>query len=131
MRVTTFFVGRLCPKGYIFHHTPRENSRGGGIGIQVKKLVRVKKLCSVKFGVFENVVTLAEYPIRSIRFIVIYRPPLLQIKAFLEDFAILFEQLVPLSGNLLIVGDFNFHECTVQGLEVFHCLTRKSLIYQR
>ena len=85
----------------------------------------------MKFGVFENVVTLAEYPIRSIRFIVIYRPPLLQIKAFLEDFAILFEQLVPLSGNLLIVGDFNFHECTVQGLEVFHCLTRKSLIYQR
>ena len=32
-----------------------------------------------------------------------------QIKAFLEDFASLLEQLVSISGNLLIVGDFNFH----------------------
>ena len=54
-------------------------------------------------------VALAEYPIGSIRFVVIYRPPSSQIKAFLEDFASLLEQLVPFSGNLLIVGDFNFH----------------------
>ena len=54
-------------------------------------------------------VALAEYPIGSIRFVVIYRPPSSQIKAFLEDFASFLEQLVPVSGNLLIVGDFNFH----------------------
>ena len=54
-------------------------------------------------------VALAEYPIGSIRFVVIYRPPSSQIKAFLEDFASLLEQLVPISGNLLIVDDFNFH----------------------
>ena len=52
---------------------------------------------------------LAEYPIGSIRFVVIHRPPSSQIKAFLEDFASLLEQLVPISGNLLIVGYFNFH----------------------
>ena len=71
----SFFVGELCPKRYIFHHTPRENSRGGGIGILVKKSLRVKKLCSANFSSFENVVALAEYPIGSIRFVVIYRPP--------------------------------------------------------
>ena len=54
-------------------------------------------------------VGLAEYPIGSIRFVIIYRPPPSQIKAFLEDFASLPEQLVPISGNLLIAGDFNFH----------------------
>ena len=65
----SFFVGELCPKGYIFHHTPRENSRGGGIGILVKKSLRVKKLCSANFSSFENEVALAEYPIGSIRFV--------------------------------------------------------------
>lgn len=104
-----FFVGELCPKGYFFHHTPRENSRGGGVGIIVKKSLRVKKLCSANFSSFENVVALAEYPIRSIRFFIIYRPPSSQIKAFLEYFVSLLEQLVPISGNLLIVGAFNFH----------------------
>ena len=104
----SFFVGELCPKGYIFHHTPRENSRGGGVGILVKKSLRVKKLCSANFSSFENVVALAEYPIGSIRFVVIYRPPSSHIKAFLQDFASLLEQLVPISGNLLFVGDFNF-----------------------
>ena len=33
----SLFVGELCPKGYIFPRTPRENSRGGGVGILVKK----------------------------------------------------------------------------------------------
>ena len=88
---------------------PRENSGGGVVGMLVKKSLRVKKLCSASFSSFENEVALAEHPIRSIRFVVIYRPPLSQIKAFLEDFASLLEQLVPISGNLLIVGDFNFH----------------------
>ena len=104
----SFFVGELCPKGYIFHHTPRENSRGGGVVILVKKSLRVKKLCSANFSSFENVVALAEYPIGSIRFVVIYRPPSSHIKAFLQDFVSLLEQLVPISGNLLFVGDFNF-----------------------
>ena len=102
-----FFVGEICPKGY--HHTPRENSRGGGVGILVKKSLRVKKLCSANFCSFENEVAFAEYPIGSIRFVVIYRPPSSQIKAFLEDFASLLQQLVSISGNLLIVDDFNFH----------------------
>ena len=104
-----FFVGELCPKGYIFHHTPRENSRGAGVGIPVKKSLRVKELCSANFSSFEDVVALSQYPIGSIRFVVIYRPPSSQIKAFLEGFADLLEQLVPISGNLLIVGDINFH----------------------
>ena len=34
-----FFVSELCPKGYFFHHTPGENSRGGGVGIIVKKII--------------------------------------------------------------------------------------------
>ena len=103
------FVDELCTKGHIFHHTPRENSKGGRVGILVKKSLRVKKVSSANFSSFENVVALAEYPIGSIRFVVICRPPSLQIKAFLEDFASLLEQLGPISANLLIVSDFNFH----------------------
>lgn len=105
----SFFVGELCPKGYTFYRTPRENSRGGGVGILVKKSLLVERLCSANLSSFENVVAPAEYPIGSIRFVVIYRPTSSQIKAFLEGFANLLEQLVPISGNMLIVGDFNFH----------------------
>ena len=43
-------------------------------------------------------VALAEYPIGSIRFVVIYGPPSSQIKAFLEGFANLLGQFVPISG---------------------------------
>lgn len=85
------------------------NSRGSGVGILAKKSLRVKKLCSVNFSSFEHMVALAEYPIGSIRIAVIYRPPSSQIRGFLTDFASLLEPLVPNSGNLLIVGDFNFH----------------------
>lgn len=85
------------------------NSKGSGVGILAKKSLRVKKLCSVNFGSFEHMVALAECSIGSIRIAVIYRPPSSQIRAFLTDFASLLEQLVPNSGNLLIVGDFNFH----------------------
>ena len=102
-------VGELCPKECIFHHTPRANSRGGGVGILVKKSHRVKTLCSANFSSFERMVALAEYPIGSIRIAVIYRPPSSQIGAFLADFASLLEQLVPNADNLLIVGDFNFY----------------------
>lgn len=105
--MTTFLFARYARKDIFI--MPRENSGGGVVGMLVKKSLRVKKLCSASFSSFENEVALAEYPIRSIRFVVIYRPPLSQIKAFLEDFASLLEQLVPISGNLLIVGDFNFH----------------------
>ena len=97
------------PKRIYFYRTPRENSRGGGVGILVKKSLLVERLCSTNLSSFENLVALAKYPIGSIRFVVIYRPTSSQIKAFLEGFANLLEQLVPISGNLLIVGDFNFH----------------------
>ena len=75
----TTFCWRVkgCLKEYIFYHNPRENSRGGAVGILVEKSVRVKKLCSANFSFFESMVALAEYPIGSIRFVVIYRPPLM------------------------------------------------------
>ena len=59
------------PERIFFPRTPRENSRGGGVGILVKKSLRVKKLCSANLSSLENVVALAEYPIGSKRFVVI------------------------------------------------------------
>ena len=104
-----FFVHELCPKGHIFHHTPRANSRGGGVGILAKKSLQVKKLSSANFSSFEHMVALAESSIGTITIAVIYRPPSSQIGVFLAEFASLLEQLAANSDNLLIVGDFNFH----------------------
>ena len=38
-----YFVGELCAQGYIIHHIPRQNSRGGRVGLLVKKSLAVKK----------------------------------------------------------------------------------------
>lgn len=70
--MTNFLLVCHGPKGYIFHHAPRENSRGGGVGMLVKKSLPVEKLCSACFSSLESVVALTEYPIRSIRFVFIY-----------------------------------------------------------
>ena len=94
-------IYELCSKGYIFHHTPRANSRDGGVGILAKKSLWVKKPCSANFSFFEHMVALAEYSIRTIRIAIIYRPASSQIGAFLVDFASLLEQLAATSDNLL------------------------------
>ena len=48
-----YSIGELCPKGYILHHIPRENSRGGGVGLLMKKCFKVKNKRLNEFASFE------------------------------------------------------------------------------
>ena len=70
-----FSIAETCPKGYQFHHVRRKNTRGGGVGLLLKKHIKVKKQSQKEFSSFEYLdVILNDYNI-SIRTIVIYRPP--------------------------------------------------------
>ena len=109
-----FSITEMCPTGYQFHHVRRKNTRGGGAGLLLKKHIKVKKQSQKGSSSFEYLgVILNNYNI-STRTIVIYRTPPskvnnLRASMFFKEFCTFLEQVIILSGNILIVGDFNFH----------------------
>ena len=56
-----YTIAELCPTGYFFHHVPREDSQGGGVGLLLKKRIQIKRLVKCSNG-YTKLVT-------------IYRPP--------------------------------------------------------
>ena len=109
-----FSIGELCLTGYYFHHVSRKNSKGGGVGLLLKKRIQIKKQTEEKYRSFEYVDVIAKCSNGCIRIVNIYRPPpsksnSLNSSIFFHEFSTLAEQLVLTPGNLLIVGDFNYH----------------------
>ena len=107
-------VGEVCPTGYYFHHVPRKNSRGGGVGLLFKKRIKIKEQSQEKFKSFEYTDVTAKCSNGCTRIVIIYRPPpsksnQLKSTVFFDEFSTLAEQLVVTPGNLLIIGDFNYH----------------------
>ena len=109
-----FSIAEVCPTGYRFYHVPRKNSRGGGVGLLIKKHMKVTKQTQRNFSSFEYLDIVTTCSTGSIRIVTIYRPPpskanQLNRALFFEEFCTLAEQLVVSPGNLLLVGDFNYH----------------------
>ena len=48
-----FSIAEMCPTGYQFHHVRRKNTRGGGVGLLLKKHIKVKKQSQKEFSSFE------------------------------------------------------------------------------
>ena len=109
-----FSIAEICPTGYHFYHVTRKNARGGGVGLLLKKYIKVKKQSQRKFSSFEYIDVTLNCRNTCTRMIVIYRPPpsktnKLSSSIFFEEFCIFVEQLIILPGNILMAGDFNFH----------------------
>ena len=105
-------IAEVCPTGYSFYHVPRKNSRGGGVGLLLKKHMKVTKQTQRKFSSFEYLDIVTTCSTGSTRIVIIYSPPpskanQLNGALFFEEFGTPTEQLVVFPGNLLIVGDFN------------------------
>ena len=110
----SFSIAEICHTGYSFYHVPWKNSRGGGVGLLLKKHMKVTKQTQRKFSSFEYLDIVTTCSTGSTRIVIIYRPPLskanqLNSALFFEEYGALTEQLVVSPGNLLIVGDFNYH----------------------
>ena len=74
------------------------------------------------FSSFEHLDIVTTCSTGSTRIVTIYRPPLskanqLNNTLFFEEFCTLAEQLVVSLGNLLIVGDFNYHVDNISNLD--------------
>ncbi|CAB4019830.1 Hypothetical predicted protein [Paramuricea clavata] len=50
-----FSIAEICPMGYHFYHVTRKNARGGGVGLLLKKYIKVKKQSQRKFSSFEYI----------------------------------------------------------------------------
>ena len=112
--VTTLSLLAVCPTGYYFHHVPRKNSRGGGVGLLFKKRIKIKEQSQEKFKSFEYTDVTAKCSNGCTRIVIIYQPPpsksnQLKSTVFFDEFSTLAEQLVVTPGNPLIIGDFNYH----------------------
>ena len=117
-----FSIAEVCPTGYCFYHVPRKYSRGGGVGILIKKHIKVSKQTQRIFSSFEYLDIVTTCSTGSTRIVIIYRPPLskanqLNNALFFEEFCTLAEQLVVSPGNLLIVGDFNYQVDNISSLD--------------
>ena len=113
-------INELTPPNFNFIHMPR-GSRGGGVGFLSKKTLCFNAISSVTHHSFES---LEAYSVTAnLRVVVVYRPPpstsnRFTVSQFLEEFTEYTQYLNTATGNLLIVGDFNFHMDNSESLDV-------------
>ena len=75
-------IGEMVPNGYEFHHVPRSNGRtGGGVGIVFKTELSLKVTSSsasdADTSQFEYIDCCTDNNCATIRFVVVYRPPVI------------------------------------------------------
>ncbi|CAG2254533.1 unnamed protein product [Mytilus edulis] len=106
-------ISELVPNGYGIHHISRTERKGGGVAIihksnlEIKPIKRKKQLtqfelleCSINSNLF--------------RLFVVYRPPpsrnnKLKTTTFFEEWLEFLDYTTEFSGEIIIVGDLNFH----------------------
>ena len=104
-----YFIHDICPTDYVFHHTPRIDSSGGGVGVILKKHFKVDKEIREKYRTFESIELQLKYTGRLVRLVIVYHPPCGNHTLFFYEFSDYMSLLVTAPGNLLLAGDFNFH----------------------
>lgn len=109
-------INDSCPKEYKMAQKPRNSGqRGGGVGILYKKTLALRAIENDNtFNSFEYTEHLLKSDSIWIRVIVVYRPPPSgvngsSVSQFLCEFSTFLEHLVLLPGEILVMGDFNFH----------------------
>ena len=106
-------IAALSPPGYSFYHVPR-SSRSGGVGLLCRDTIKVKHERTKSYESFENMLLTLTVRSTVFRILVIYRPPpsqtnRLTFSQFKEEFPCMLEDVLLLSGELLILGDFSIH----------------------
>lgn len=100
-------IGELCPSGYWFLHNPRSSGHGGGVGLLYKSVLNVKsRSTNPSFKSFEYL-DCSFICYKSVRIIVVYRPPpltddALTVDLFFNEFSILMKEVITSNAELLI-----------------------------
>ena len=106
-------VKAVVPPGYTMKHIPRANARGGGVVIIFRYSIYVPVSKHNTYTSMEYLNCLFKVGLELLRFVTIYRPPPKakspNVPVFLREFADLLEDLTLTPGQLLLVGELNFH----------------------
>ena len=93
----------MTPAGYTLYEEPRPGEkRGGGVAVLCKASIKVKKAKRFKANTFESMNALITSGTKSVRLVVVYRPPSKRDQnatAFLAEFGALLETLTLDSAN--------------------------------
>lgn len=102
-------IQEMTPATYTFLHIPREDMRGGGVGILLSNsFKKIRMFATEKMESFEYMQVGCEIGGRKCIFVVVYRPPNLNANLFFDNFRRYLESLDMVSANTFICGDFNF-----------------------
>ena len=111
-------LGNLIPPGFKLLHVPRSKTRnkasGGGVAVIYREHLKIKKTPVTAFKSFECLEVLLTTGTGCTRLSVVYRPPPggksgHPTGVFLDEFHQYIDSHSATNGDLLLVGDFNFH----------------------
>ena len=109
-------LGNLNSNGYTFKNYPREDHKGGGIGLLLSDHQQINNLSHDNLSSFQDLTcTIGSFQHNcTITLFGCYHPPPSKINTasdavFIDQFSILLEDILPAAGNLIILGDMNIH----------------------
>ena len=109
-------VIRNCatPVGYTLLDTPRNNRRGGGVGVLCKDSLKPKVFSKPELQSCEVTEYILNLNSKSFLISVLYRPPSngnlnFSVTDFLNEFELYLESLILKNLPIIITGDFNIH----------------------
>ena len=109
-------LGDLNSNGYTFKNFPREDCKGGGIGLPFSDHLQINNLSHDSLTSFQHLTYIIGSFQHSctITLLGCYHPPPSKINSardavFIDQFGILLEDILPAAGNLIILGDMNIH----------------------
>ena len=107
-------LGDLNSNGYTFKNFPREDCRGGGIGLLSSDYLQINNLSHYNSTSFQYITcTIGSFQHScTITLLGCYHPPPSKINTasdavFIDQFGILLEEIISDAGNLIILGDMN------------------------
>ena len=107
-------LGDLNSNGYTFKNFPREDCKGGGIGLLFSGYLQINNLSHYNLTSFQYITCTIGSSQHSctITLLGCYHPPLSKINmasdaVFIDQFGILLEEIIPDAGNLIILGNMN------------------------
>ena len=102
-------IKEMTPDTHTFMHVPREEGRGGGVGIFISNsFTKMRKDRVPKTDNFELMQVSCMYGGKKLIFILVYRSPSSNGVRFRDEFSLYLESLNVVGSEVFVCGDFNF-----------------------
>ena len=119
----TSVIASFLPDTHVFHHFPRPEGRGGGVGIALSKNFQNIKSFNRFNDQFECMELHASYLKTKMVFSIVYRPPNGNTSKFISEFEKHVFSIEKSEKNVIYLGDFNIWMDDVNNIEAIRMNT--------